>query len=338
MASTTFLIEGAINLEVKVTEVGGNLKFDVKVLETGGQIGDLRGLFFNLDDDCTGLSVTGDDVTGSGQDTRNLGNGVNLNGSGAGNFDIGVKLGTPGIGKDDIQETSFTVSCDEGLTLDALAGQLFGVRLTSVGEPGGPRDGSLKIIDTPREDTEPCDPICEDVTVDFEEFRAGQTVSTISTLDGALTIKVRASENGEANTDNDAMIFNADNDPPASGGDNDLLAGDGKVLIISEDDDASDPDDAEQGGNFRFVFSDAVDLSSIVVIDNEEGARITAFDADGRIGSIIVPTTADGVLQTVDLSAFDDVTRLKVSFDGSGALDDLEFQYCPPDPSCDCIL
>ncbi len=54
--------------------------------------------------------------------------------SGDGNvhfYDVGVEIGTQGIGMDDIQHTEFIVS---GVTLDDFkSGQEFGIRLTSVG-------------------------------------------------------------------------------------------------------------------------------------------------------------------------------------------------------------
>lgn len=83
MAGTTFVIDGEVDIEVTVTEVDGDLRFDLKVLETDGQIGDLNGFFIDLAGDCTDPAFTGDDVTGQGTDTLNLGGGVNLMAAGA---------------------------------------------------------------------------------------------------------------------------------------------------------------------------------------------------------------------------------------------------------------
>lgn len=331
MAQTTFVIEGAVNVRVTVNDSGGNLSFTVEVLDTQGTIGDLRALFFDIDGTITNPDFSGPLVTGEGTNTLNLGNGANMNGATNQPFDLGVRLGSPGIGQgDDVRLTSFTLDADETLSIDMLSGQRFGTRLTSVGSEDGPRDDSLKIIDVP---DIPCVPVCEDVTVDFEQFKAGQkmTMAGFDVLDGDLHIRVRGLESGESNPDNDAMIFDADQSPPVSGRDDDLLAGDGKVLILSEDDDSNDPDDASAGGVFRFFFSKAVDLTSVDLIDIEEGGQIRALDSNGNlIGSKAIPKTADGVLQTVDLSEFDDVAQMQVRLKGSGALDDLKLEVCTP--------
>lgn len=66
-----------------------------------------------------------------------------------GKFDGGVQFGTAGIGDDDIRSTTFTLSSsDTSLSLSDFSLQDFGVRLTSVGEEDGSRDGSLKLGDT----------------------------------------------------------------------------------------------------------------------------------------------------------------------------------------------
>jgi hypothetical protein len=64
-----------------------------------------------------------------------LGNGANMQGA-ASPFDVGLEFGTQGIGKDDIQSTSFTLSnTDNNLTLDDIAHVQFGARLASIGDP-----------------------------------------------------------------------------------------------------------------------------------------------------------------------------------------------------------
>ena len=331
MAQAAFVVEGAVNVRVTVNDTDGNLNFTVEVLDTQGTIGDLRALFFDIDGTITNPDFTGPLVTGEGTNTLNLGNGANMNGATSQPFDLGVRLGLPGIGQgDDVRVTSFTLDADEPLSIDMLWGQRFGTRLTSVGSENGPRNDSLKIIDVAEE---PFVPVCEEVTIDFEQFKAGQkmTMAGFDVLDGDLNVRIRGLENGEGNPDNDAMIFDADQSPPVSGRDDDLLAGDGKVLILSEDDDSNDPDDANAGGVFRFFFSETVDLTSVDLIDIEEGGQIRALDSSGHlIGSRAIPKTADGVLQTVDLSEFDDVAQLRVVLKGSGALDDLKLEVCTP--------
>jgi hypothetical protein len=136
---------------------------------------------------------------------------------------------------------------------------------------------------------------------------------------------------------NAAMIFDAACLPggtPASctGGDNDLfLPGDGNVLIISEDLDSSDPDDADLvGAVFEFDFSGwgsgSVTVESIDVLDvetEEQGAaKIHLFSGgiDGTIiDEVIIPETGNGnfMTVTVDVSGVD---AMRVDLDGSGAI------------------
>jgi hypothetical protein len=140
--SITFIIpgkNGAPGIQVTVVEVAdGALAFTVDVLGVGGGLpGDLQGLFFDVNDDSklAGLAVSGSSlITGFDTiDVINLGNGVNMNGA-ADPFDVGIKFGTSGIGQDDIQTATFTLSNTAGnLTLDDIAHVEFGARTTSTG-------------------------------------------------------------------------------------------------------------------------------------------------------------------------------------------------------------
>lgn len=157
LRSMTFTIGENPEIQVTVTEQNdGSLLVDLDTNEDSTIIGDISGLFFDVADESllNGLSVTGEDVTGSkfgANAVSNLGKGVNMHGAGEpgdGPFDAGVKFGSPGKSADDIQETSFTLSHDDfALTLEDLSEMDFGVRLTSVGPQDGPREGSLKLID-----------------------------------------------------------------------------------------------------------------------------------------------------------------------------------------------
>jgi Bacterial Ig domain len=129
---------GAPGIRIYVEESAGTLMFTVNVLGAGGGLpGDLRGLFFDLNDDSklAGLAATGSSkITGfDTHDVIDLGNGVNMQGA-ASPFDVGIKFGTPGKAKDDIQSVSFTLSNSAGnLTLDDIAHAEFGARTTSTG-------------------------------------------------------------------------------------------------------------------------------------------------------------------------------------------------------------
>lgn len=100
-------------------------------------IADIQGLFFNFTNILTSsdLKVTGTDVTKVAYNNDaviDLGNGVTMQGTST-TFDLGVKIGTSGIGKDDIQSTSFTIESLTGKAVDFDLTSSFGARLTSVG-------------------------------------------------------------------------------------------------------------------------------------------------------------------------------------------------------------
>ncbi len=107
-------------------------------------IADLQGLFFNLSDTYSAgdLNVYGRNVTSytyNDNKTVKIGGGVTM--SGAGTFDLGVQIGTPGIGKDDISSASFTIESLSGKAISFT--DLFGARLTSV---GANRQDSRKLV------------------------------------------------------------------------------------------------------------------------------------------------------------------------------------------------
>lgn len=158
--SMSFLINDAStesnNPQVRVTiteSADGSLSFSVS--QEGGIVGDLRGLFFDLADESllgTLSSATANTGFRQGNDSvKDLGEGVNMNGlvGSDGGFDAGIRIGTAGIGKDDIRSYNFTLSSSaRALTLDDFANVDFGVRLTSVGTLGGSRNASSKVIET----------------------------------------------------------------------------------------------------------------------------------------------------------------------------------------------
>jgi hypothetical protein len=134
----------------------GSVRVTVAV-DHGVCLADLNGFFFNLRDESLlpGLSVTGD-VTLSVKNANavtSAGPGNNVNGGGIGAFDVGVRFGSPGIGKDDVAVGTFLLG-DPGvaLTNDMFAGaanaqgHVFAVRLTSVGTTESNRTGSSKLV------------------------------------------------------------------------------------------------------------------------------------------------------------------------------------------------
>ena len=126
------------------------------------------------------------------------------------------------------------------------------------------------------------------------------------------------------------MIFDTAN---PTGRDRDLATDtQGSVLIISEDNDSSDPDDEAHGGEIQFRFDYPAYIKDITVVDAEHGGVIYAFDADGAwIGDFTIPTGANGAVRTFALD-FDDVSELVVELETSGAVDDLRYLPGSPDP------
>ncbi|HSC25625.1 MAG TPA: Ig-like domain-containing protein, partial [Vicinamibacterales bacterium] len=141
--SITFTIPDPLDgpgIRVTVVEKDGKLIFTVLTEETSTKALDLRGLFFHIDESALpGLTVTNaDPIITDTQIAQNsvldLGQGANMNGAVKDGFDVGIRFGTPGIGKDDVDgPVSFTLEGTSDLTLDDIAHMQFGARTTSTG-------------------------------------------------------------------------------------------------------------------------------------------------------------------------------------------------------------
>ncbi len=167
-------------------------------------------------------------------------------------------------------------------------------------------------------------------TIDFESdddglLLAGDTGDQFVFADFTVT----GVSNSPSGISNEAMIFDSAN---PTGGDTDLATvSQGNLLIVSEDGDSSDPDDEAGGGTLTFDFNTPVNLTSIALVDAfEGGAQFEAFDSEGNsLGVIVIAAEgdgSDGKFGTVDLSQFEDVSQLVVTFDESGAVDDLMYE------------
>lgn len=170
-------------------------------------------------------------------------------------------------------------------------------------------------------DKEPEFRVCDDpdaVLIDFEGFAAGTVIDDEYALDG-VTITAQRDDNNDAA--NDAMVFDSSN---PTGGDTDLATqNQGNLLIISEDNDSSDPDDAV-GGTITFTFDNPSFVYDIKAVDTEEGGTITLTLEDGSTQSFDIPSIPDGAIQQVLLDV-DNVVEMEIVLDGSGAVDDLCF-------------
>ncbi len=151
-----FDIPGNPSVTVTATEDGsGGIDFILDVDNSGGKVGDLRGLFFDIvESKLPGLTLTGGDgffteMKVNANKVLDLGDGANMLGATTAGFDVGIEWGKEGIGKGkaDVDTVHFTLTnTADNLTLDDLAHQRFGARVTSIGTDGGRRTDSEKII------------------------------------------------------------------------------------------------------------------------------------------------------------------------------------------------
>lgn len=202
--------------------------------------------------------------------------------------------------------------------------------------------------------------------IDFEAYARGTILSEVYGKNGAGPIAVTG-RNPLTPIPNAAMIF--DSSAP-TGGDPDLgtpnqdfggpgigTGGEsgspyqnstalGKLLIITEDFDSNDPDDADlRGGKFTLNFSalDNVTIYSMHILDVEavEAAATVAFYDAGNtmIGSIFtLPKTGNnGVYNFLFGQGVPGVVKMVVTINGSGAIDNITFSSetpPPPGPGC----
>ncbi|MEP3391334.1 MAG: cadherin-like domain-containing protein [Litoreibacter sp.] len=154
-----------------------------------------------------------------------------------------------------------------------------------------------------------------DVLITFENLQAGDIVNGQFAANG-VTIS-----SGDPSTP--PMVFDTDN---PTGGDSDLATNNlGNVLILSEDGDSNDPDDNAGGGEFIFEFDEPSDVVNFNVLDVEESGVVRLFDADGNlIDTITISPTGNNGQATVNINA-QNVSRMEVELNGSGAIDNICF-------------
>ena len=100
----------------------------------------------------------------------------------------------------------------------------------------------------------------------------------------------------------------------------------GRVLIISEDGDTSDPDDNAGGGVLTFTFANPTTIHSIGLLDIDDSSNeVRLFDADGNlIATHNASDFGNNSVQRIVMEATG-VSRMEVEFVGSGAITDLHF-------------
>lgn len=289
--SISFLIPGSLTTPgVKITaiedETNHTIKFTAEVLATATKAADLRGLFFDLNDNAklTGLTfsnVVGGNLTQSqvsADSVLNLGGGVNMAGK-ASPFDVGLKFGAPGA-QSTIQKVEFTMSnLDGNLTLDDIAHADFGAVV-----PGS--NGKLFVVApaAPKADDDAY-AIYEDGAIGLSDPRETAQGVKFNVLDGdtdadgdTLTItEVSGALHGTV-----AIV---------DGDDADLLPGD--AVLYTPNDDYSGDD------TFEYCISDgnggtdhAVVTVTVQAVADEPDVTIEVVDADDAVNQVRLLVTA----------------------------------------------
>src|SRR5688500_3598075 len=151
----SFTIPGIPGVQVTATEVNGTIEFVIDVIDSGLSTGDLRALFFHINEaELTGLTITSDEPLlkesrVSANNVLDLGDGATLAGKVKSGFDVGIEWGTAGNKTDDINfPVTFTLSNNTGdLTLDDIGGKLFGAKLDAIGGVGSKRGSTSKLTE-----------------------------------------------------------------------------------------------------------------------------------------------------------------------------------------------
>ncbi|HSK86727.1 MAG TPA: hypothetical protein VK880_00110 [Anaerolineales bacterium] len=198
-----------------------------------------------------------------------------------------------------------------------------------------------------------------DSVIDFEGLPEGSIVSSVSYGNGISGDPVSGEVavfgyNPVFGPDtNAAMIFDAACLPEGTpegctGGDSDLFwPKNGNVLIISEDMDSSDPNDADvPGAFFEFDYSNwgtgkvTVHSMSVQDVETEEAGDATLKLFSGGLGGTLlaeipIPETGDGMNQDIPINV-SGVDAMQVDLDGSGAITNISitpYVITPPTPT-----
>lgn len=185
--------------------------------------------------------------------------------------------------------------------------------------------------------------------IHFDRLPAGQRVSEVSfgqgisgfstgevplSALGASRVLVQAQRLDRGGDSNRAMIYNAECAGSAgscSGNDGDDLfqPGEGNLLIVSQDNDGSDPNDNHDGGSIEFDFSEfgpgAVTVTSLEIIDVSQNGAAAYLYADGELVEEVAIARGDtGELGVVEINT-PGVDLMRVTVEDSFAVNDLLF-------------
>lgn len=185
--------------------------------------------------------------------------------------------------------------------------------------------------------------------IHFDQLPAGQQVSDVSfnqgvsgfstgalpvSALGTSRVRIQAQRLDRDGDSNHAMIYNAECAGTAescSGNDGDDLyqPGQGNLLIVSQDNNSSDPNDNHDGGSIEFDFSGfgpgAVTVTSLEIIDVSHDGAAAHLYADGElIGEVPIPRGDTGALSVVEINT-PGVDFMRVTVEDSFAVNDLFF-------------
>ncbi|MEL6958823.1 MAG: Ig-like domain-containing protein [Pseudomonadota bacterium] len=153
-----------------------------------------------------------------------------------------------------------------------------------------------------------------DGTQDFNELSAGDLIDGQYIGEG-MTIT-------SADPRNPVMVFDTAN---PTGGDTDLATNNlGKVLILSEDRDGSDPDDNGSGGTFNINFEGPASVTSLTLLDADGGAWVKYYDVNGNLLQQVDVNTPDNGQHVVNTN-LSNVGSIEVIFANSGAIDNISY-------------
>lgn len=231
-----------------------------------------------------------------------------------------------------ILSVSMSMAIPVGAVQPALSQKIDGRKLNSV---------SVKVnLQTPDE--------VKTTQIDFEGLAEGQFVDQVSSGSGMQGSPVPGTVSifGERNRDavknkNHAMIFDATCHSTTtnicSGGDSDLRFPEhGNILILSEDDNASNPNDDSSGGVFTIDFTHfgpgEVNIVSLDVLDidvTEAGNKLELLRDGVLLQTIQIPVTGNNGQVTLAIDA-GPLDQLRVYLKGSGAIDNLKLSVSVP--------
>lgn len=193
------------------------------------------------------------------------------------------------------------------------------------------------------------------VVIDFEGFEAGDIVSTVVPNDGCDGSIGVFAENPNL-SGNSAMIFDSSNPtggdfdlgtpnefyggPGISDEDNGENTGNetalGKVLIITEDGDATDPDDSYVAGTYYELDFSSYGIGLVTLygfdmldLDGAGTAKTEVFLYDGlgnELFSLVIEPGIDNNKQWVDLQATSGVAKMVLELNNSGAIDNISLK------------